>query len=323
MTVLKSYALVLLSLLSYGQAVAIKSAVTYSFNWGRLGDNLLAYSHAKWISYHYNIPLLYRPFEYSDQMMMHKLEEHLTQDHLSAYHTVIDISQVSSYTIEPDAGILYVIPYFPESIVERPDPRFFFYFPIDWQDKKFKAELKKMICPMKRLDRPYVPQDVFSIALHVRVGTGFDIPSLADYPKLTAAAWCQLKCPPFSFYIQQLKLMLKQFPDKELYIYMFTDHGNPQEFVDYFQNALNNKVKIHTRHGLNRHNLNVLEDLFAMADSELFDCIIRPDSNLSIVASKLADDQLQISPWHCNFINNEYVIDQVCINNMILTIQST
>lgn len=323
MTKLSFYVFLLLSF-SYPVSLnARKSAVTYTFNWGRLGDNLLAYSHAKWISYLYDIPLLYRPFEYSDQLMMHLLEEPLTQGPLASYDKKIDISQVDSFTIEPDAGILYIIPYFPESIVERPDPRFFFYFPVNWDDKGFKTELKKMICPIKTLERPSIPQGVFSIALHIRVGTGFDIPTLADYPKLTAAAWCQLKCPPFSFYVQQLQTMLKWFSDKELYIYMFTDHENPQEFVDYFQRMLNNKVKIHTRSGINRHNLNVLEDLFAMADSDYFDCIIRPDSNLSIVASKLADDQLQISPWHCSIINNEYVIDQICVNNKIFTIQST
>jgi hypothetical protein len=311
----------LISLVFCGSAFAKRSAVTYSFNGGRLGDNLLAYSHAKWISYLYDIPLYYRPFEYSDQMMMHSLEQHLTQEVIASYQTIIDISQVASFTIEPDAGILYVIPYFPDSVIERANPRFFYFFPIGWQDKKFKIELKKMICPIKPLVRPDVPDNVFAVALHVRIGTGFDIPSLADYPKLIAADYDQLKCPPFSYYIQQLKLVLRWFANKNLYIYMFTDHTNPQDLVDYFEVALDHKVVIHTRNGLHQHNYNVLEDFFAMADSEYFDCIIRPDSNLSTVATRLADNQIQISPWHCSMINNEYVIDKICINNV--TIQST
>ena len=319
MKIVKAYALVLISLTCFGSANAIKSAVTYSFNGGRLGDNLLAYSHAKWISYVYGIPLLFRPFEYSDQMVMHMVEEHLTQDRIATFNGIIDISQVATFNIEPDAGILYIIPYFPDSVIERTNPRFFYFFPIGWQDKNFKSELKRMICPINPLQRPFVPEGVIRIALHIRIGTGFDIPSLADYPKLIAADFDQLKCPPFSYYVQQLKRVLNWYAGKDIYIKMFTDHNNPQELADYFERELNNKIVIHTREGRNGHNCGVLEDLFAMADSNCFDCIIRPDSNLSIVASKLGDHQLQISPWHCSIINNEYFIDQVCINNKIVT----
>lgn len=301
-----------------GSTMPIKSAVTYSFNGGRLGDNLLAYSHAKWISYMYDIPLLYRPFEYSDQLMMHTVEQSLTQEQYAMYNSIVDISQVASFAIEPDAGILYVIPYFPDSVIERTNPRFFYFFPIGWQDKKFKAELKKMICPIRPLERPKIPRGVISVALHIRIGSGFDIPSLADYQRLVEADYDQLKCPPFSYYTQQLKRIIEWFAGKELYVYMFTDHNNPQELADYFEATVDNKITIHTYQGRSGHNCHVLEDLFAMADSECFDCIIRPDSNLSIVASKLGEHKLQISPWHCSINNGEYMIDQICINNAII-----
>ncbi|HEV7737800.1 MAG TPA: hypothetical protein VGO47_10580, partial [Chlamydiales bacterium] len=40
-------------------------AITYEFSGGRFGDNLLAYFHAKWVSYKYNIPFFYKEFPYS------------------------------------------------------------------------------------------------------------------------------------------------------------------------------------------------------------------------------------------------------------------
>jgi len=313
------YALLLLNIIYSDSINAHRSVVTYSFNGGRLGDNLLAYCHAKWISYLYDIQLLYRPFEYSEQMMMHLMEKPLTNEIYASYNQIVDISQVGSFTIDPDAGILYIIPYFPDSVIERTNPRFFYYFPIGWQDKKFKKIIKQMVCPIKRLERPTIPNGMLRVALHIRIGTGFDIPSLADYQRLVAADFDQLKCPPFSYYTDQLKLLLKKFPNRPMYIYMFTDHTNPQELANYFEDQLNNKIVIHVREkGPSGHNCSVLEDLFAMADSECFDCIIRPDSNLSMVASRLGDHQLQISPWHCSIINNEYIIDQICINNVTI-----
>lgn len=309
------YALVVLNVSFCASIIPLKSAVTYTLSGGRFGDNLLAYCHAKWISYRYGIPLLYKPFQYSDQLMMHVLEDSLSGFDIQQYSAVVDISQCASCVIEPDAGILYVVPYFPESIIERANPRYFFYFPVDWQDSGFKTELQKMICLRTRLNKIAIPEGCISIALHVRTGTGFDIPTIADYPKLMADNYSQLKFPPFSYYIQQLRRVIGWSHDKKLYIHLFTDHDNPQELADYFQQMLDNKIIIHSRPDNNGHDRNVLEDFFAMTQ---FDCIIRPDANFSLVASKLGDYHIQISPWHSTLINNEYVIDQICINNQIL-----
>ena len=42
---------------------------------GRLGDQLIAYMHAKWVSYLYDIPLLYKPFHYSNDLVLDDKEE--------------------------------------------------------------------------------------------------------------------------------------------------------------------------------------------------------------------------------------------------------
>ncbi|NDD58753.1 MAG: hypothetical protein EBZ47_05820 [Chlamydiae bacterium] len=41
---------------------------------GRFGDRLIAYMHAKWLSYKYNIPMLYIPFAYSDDLILDDIE---------------------------------------------------------------------------------------------------------------------------------------------------------------------------------------------------------------------------------------------------------
>src|SRR5579862_7273227 len=67
-------------------------AVTYEFTGGRLGDNLLSYLHAKWISHTRQIPLLYKPFPYSSELCLHDIE--------------------IPYTLDSSLD-LYVCPYFP------------------------------------------------------------------------------------------------------------------------------------------------------------------------------------------------------------------
>jgi hypothetical protein len=292
-----------------------KSAVTYTFSGGRFGDNLVAYCHAKWISYLYKIPLLYRPFAYSDQLMMHVLEEPFSQERVGNYAKIVNIGQVTSYTIEPDSNTLYIIPYFSDSIIERNYSWFFFYFPTSWNDKGFKQELRKMICPRVPLRVIQPPAQCISVALHVRVGTGFDIRSLEDYPKQTAEGNSQLKFPPFSYYHAQLKRVVDMFPEDTIYVYVFTDHTYPQEIVDAFEKELNcSRVCFDYRKNTVNPQAHVLEDFFSMTQ---FQCLIRPDANFSFVASRISDYELQISPWRCVQVNSEFIMRQIVINDVI------
>lgn len=294
---------------------ATNSAVTYTLSGGRLGDNLLAYCHAKWISHKYQIPLLYLPFPYSDQLIMHLLEEPLSQESFCNYKNIVNIAKVTSYTIDPDSNTLYIIPYFSESIIERSYRQFFFYFPTEWDDIAFKVQLKKMICPRVFLNIVKPPKDCVSIALHVRVGTGFDIPSLKDYECQTAQGTNQLKFPPFSYYHKQLKRLVDVYSDQKIYIYVFTDHTYPQEIAEEFKKILNcERATFDYRKQTIDPNLCILEDFFSMQE---FDCLIRPDANFSFIASRIGVYDIQISPWHCSLIHDEYVMDQICINTIV------
>lgn len=58
----------------------------------------------------------------------------------------------------------------------------------------------------------------------------------------------------------------------------------------------------------NNHHSNILEDFFAMMQ---FDCLIRPESNFSIVASKIADFKVVINPIEFKFENGNPIITKV------------
>ena len=52
------------------------NGITYSFSGGRFGDNLESYSNARWFSYKHSFEFYYRPFRYSEMLVMHQTHKH-------------------------------------------------------------------------------------------------------------------------------------------------------------------------------------------------------------------------------------------------------
>lgn len=278
-----------ISLCSTGFA---KSAVSYTFSGGRFGDCLIAYCHAFWISHILDLDFLYKPFKYSDQLLMHETDTIYSEAHIKNYKQTLHINHALSNGVQPDT--LYIVPFFCESHVEHDDPRCPFLFQVDWKNEGFINEIKKRLAPKYALPIPDLSSDEINIAVHVRKGTGWDIPQFApSFEKLTEMG--PLKWPPDSYYIEQIKKIIALFPDSYLTIYVFTDHDKPQEIIEKYRLAINDvRIKWKCRVQNNRQDLNVLEDFFALT---YFDCLIRNDSNFSIVASKLGSYKVLIAPW--------------------------
>jgi hypothetical protein len=92
---------------------AERAAIAYDFSGGRFGDNLLTYLHGLWIAYTYDIDLVYKPFEFSDQLLLHNMS--LDKNHPFKKHilcdgdvdTLLRVSNLSKPT-------LFTVHYFPE-----------------------------------------------------------------------------------------------------------------------------------------------------------------------------------------------------------------
>lgn len=289
---------------------ALLSAVTYTFSGGRFGDCLLSYCHAKWIAYKYNIPLLYKPFTYSDQLVMDRAEIHYSAELEEQFQKVVTYSEVDGQ-IDPQSGYLYVVPFFCESIFNINDPDFPFLFTVDWKDPDFKAVLKRMIAPVIPTKKLPLPSKCICVAVHIRKGTGWDIPVYKITPEELTASH-PLRFAPDSYFIAQLHKMLQLFPDQRIYAYLFTDHNDPAQIAQLYKSALrSDRVVFNYRKSENNEFINVLDDFFALTQ---FNCLIRPDSNFSIVASKLGDYKVMISPWHGIVqANNTTIIDEIAI----------
>jgi hypothetical protein len=254
---------------------AVDSAVTYEFSGGRFGDNLLTYLHAKWISYSHQIPILYKPFPLSNDLCLHDKEALYTQ---AQGRTKRHIGQ----GIDPKKSYLYVCPYFPEDPLERPE---YFYFDADWKNELFRAECLKLIAPRSNLQLTKPLKNFLNIAIHVREGGDFDHDDMKQkFPK---------KLPPLEFYKNGLAAVLRHLPGKPIYCHIFTDARVPQLILDSFKTAFPG-IKFGCRQGFNRHDRNVLEDFFSLF---LFDILIRPQSNFSIIPSLLHDYAIVHTPY--------------------------
>jgi hypothetical protein len=283
------------SILTY----SAEHAVTYEFSGGRLGDNLLAYSHAKWVSYVYGIPLLYKPFAYSDQLVLDDVEKPYTIKEISKFYALQKLDYRLPINLEKEVPTLYVLSYFSEFDHERFDYAKWPYLHVNWKEPGFSNLLKSLIKPKVPLPEITLPENEVTVAAHVRRGTAgvdsFHLPSIMP-----------LRCPPYEFFIDQIRYLYALFHEKPMYVYIFTDQ-DPEKIAAIFQNDLNG-LNIRFDYRTDESQEHVLEDLFAMTR---FDCLIRPDSNFSYLASILGDFKVVIHPAHFSLTDGLITIDQV------------
>lgn len=286
------------------------SGVTYGFSGGRFGDNLLSFAHALWFSHTLQIPLVYKPFPYSDQLAMHDHPDFIKHEAVAfnkqhRIHTTADYLQFFGM-LNSDSfdGVLLEVPFYPESSYLYDNNKTRAQFTqANWQDPEFRELLNVYIKPNNnQFARLVLPNDRITAALHYRSGVGFDKPK--SYRKFP------LKFPPDSFYIDALNY-LQQAASKPLYIFVFTDHPNPEEVKEKFQLLFSaSDMLFDCRKGPSRQDLNVLEDFFSLGD---FDCLIRPDSNFSVMASLLFDYDIIISPTHFRKENDNVIVDHLLL----------
>ncbi len=285
-------------LLFWGNLNANPAAVTYDFTGGRFGDNLIAYLHAKWLSYHYQIPLLYKPFPYSTELVMDEKEIHYD----AARHPYLRHMQYSGQNLfhELHHDCVFIAKYFPEVESEKKYP-YYYVFPVDWKNQNFRKIAKEMISTKKELALTYPPQDMLGVALHIRQGGGYD--------SHDAGFRDPLKFPPITFYIESLKIILDLFKDKSIYCHVFTDALQPGELVNQIQQALPYApIIFNYREKDNRHWANVLEDFHSLFN---FDILIRGESNYSIVPSLLHDYAVFCYPKNFSKHDGRVTIDQI------------
>jgi len=289
-------------LLTFFCFAAPQKAVTFGEG-GRLGDNILDYTHAKWISYKWGIPLLFRPFDNSELFVFHDVEQHLTaenkghyfQKYLKGFHEL-------SESIDTDT--LYMVGHVPDAYEE-----YVFlgshglHIPVDWSDPYFRDMMRALIVPKQTLDLIHPPKDIISVALHYRDGGGF------VWDTDTMKRGLPLRFPDISYYIKQLKRLIVMVGRQPIFVQIFTDHPEPEKIKKHFKSIFpQSHIEFACREFGNRHDANVLEDLYSMTN---FDCLIRPMSHFSMTASHLKDFMIEFYPTNGHWDNHRFLVDKV------------
>lgn len=273
-------------------------AIAYSLTNGRFGDQLLCYLHAKWLSYYYDIPLLYTPFLYSSELVLSDKE---ILSNGQAFSKQIYVNTLTSFeNSKNEKPTIYHTSYFAESFFEQMNSSN--YFSVDWKDENFRQTVLPLLAPKKELLLICPYDDCISIAIHIREGGSID----TDHTRYYAP----YKLPPMCFYIDALKNMIDLFPKRKLYCFIFTDALKPDLLASKLK-TLFPEITFDYRKKGNGPKNNVLEDFFSFFN---FDALVRPDSNFSIIPSLLHDYAVVISPKKFSYKNNFPVIDELKIS---------
>ena len=290
--------------------VAIDYAVTYEITPGRFGDNLLNYMHAKWISYKYQIPLLYKPFIFSNKLMMHENEIKYENEY-HKFDKKITLSELNEVNITTKEKILYIVPYFPETFYERNFCKNYeggkwYYFNAEWQDNAFKKILRDNIRPNYIINNDIIiPSNSISVAIHLRTGGLFDDKEVIKvFP---------MKFVSNEFYFQEIEHVLKHYSNQKIFIHIFTDDLNTLDILDIYKKKFKQKnIMFNIRKLNNNHESNILEDFFAMLK---FDCLIHGESNYSLTASFLGNFKYKARPTFFeikdNIINYKNILREI------------
>ena len=298
------------------------SAVTYVDTPGRLGDKLIVYSKAEWISYKHGIPLLYVPLEHFDLFMMHTTDTFYTAKLSCGFKKNVRLRRgYKNFLIEPDKGILYIVNYYSN-------------ITIDWNDRGFLEVLREKIAPIMPVQKICYPEGRVSVAVHVRKGGGFDTPifseqRLEEFDQNLYVSWkpntghknrycdCKhpFKFPPDKYYVDQIKKIYEILHETPLYVHIFTDSQKPSRIVEKYKAALAGlDITFSCRGDGESYKNCVIEDLFAMTQ---FDCLIRSESNFSFFADMLGDYALVAYPisfcWKKCGTSHQLIIDRAKI----------
>lgn len=315
------------------------AAVTYldSSQWGgRFGDKMIMYVKARWIAFTYNIPFFYKPFQYSDQLMMHEMDTpwqpslHATFKKKTHILKSIETDQLNAL-ITQGTDQLYIIHYYfmlPQWGLYQ--QQYDSQEVSEWKDlitnEQFRTELRQVISPRRPIETCSLPPDRISVAVHVRKGGGFDRPLLSlplydDHlimiesylPYTTKEIYSDrvwpLKFLPDQYYIDQIRRISELLNNAPLYVHIFTDHQDPSALAALYKAAVNKPNIIYGyREQDNHHSKNILEDLFGIAKC---DCLIRGGSNFPQIAQLISKHRIVIYPQSIKWIGRIMVVDKV------------
>lgn len=285
---------------------------------GRFGDYLATYIKAKWLAYINNISLIIHPSESFEGLIMSQTETFSTVPPQGRKVCLRDFSDFFS-----NGRVTYIVDFNP-ILFESPE-----LLNKIKKDQKFCKEIREKISPIGEIELIHPPKDIFSVAVHIRNGGGYDLPLLSEQifapdskrkrllsknglfkNEFGDSEW-PTKFFPEQFFIDQIKELSKKLNHRPLYVFIFTDNLNPEELRKRIENNVNlPNIIFDSRKIYSNDRKQLLTDFFSMPN---FDCLIRPiSSHFSLLTEFLADYKIVIYPknfyWEVDKENKYYLV---------------
>lgn len=271
-----------------------KHAITYEGG-DRFGDRMLAYAQARHLSYIASVPFLYRPFIYSNQISA-DCEASPFDTHCNRYSHTVNITSFDTLlqffcTIDDPKvkPTLFILHYLPSDISEwDTDSSIKLLFHTPWYETGFHAYLQQVASP--RIPIPVLRREgVLNVADHVRTLSGNDTAE-------TSSTQLPLKHPNLAYHKTQIHRLHQLNQGRPMYVFLFSDTKQPEALVQEFRKSFYNTNIEFGIQILNNPDTNyAIHDFFAM---QQFDALIATQSNFSMMASRIGNFDVIITPIH-------------------------
>lgn len=296
-----------------------KNGISYQLTKGRLGDQMIAYAQTLWFSHIYDLDFFYNPFDHASNFVLHTAHNLVYSKDIEAeFNKIVPITKNTSFDFNDEKTLYFNSLNTKKSPFENLDSIQKIALEYPW----FKKLLQQLFTPIFYIQKLNIPKEFISVAVHIRMGSGTDkgciskpffntleyynlpekIIDKSDLKKLFSDEQYPNKFPPYQFYIDQINLLIRLFPNKKFLIYIFTDHKNPIYVANLLSNHIDSKNQCLFKTSLSKREKplsSVEQDFYWMSQC---DFLIRAGSNLSRAAQLFGNHSLVIyiknARWH-------------------------
>ena len=265
-----------------------KSYVAASHCAGRFGDKVIAHLRAITAAHRLGLPYLFRPYPGLEKLALSTYGEHICREDEKLFDRVVYPNSLPAcrkgHSASAQTSTLYKVRLCSSGI-----------------PMVSRGVAKKLLAPIVPLEQVVIPEGCVSVAVHIRTGgekgieNGENKPWLMDHPRN------QHRFPRkfiqrlgYGPYINGLRRIRRIFRQEKLYVHIFTDDKRPGVLAERIRCALKDpNMSFDYRLEGNHHSKNVVEDFYNMTR---FNCLIRPDSNLSKMAEYIGHHAIILGP---------------------------
>lgn len=304
----------------------------------RFGNQLLAYFKAQWLVDKYDLPYLHEHFDFDHLLQVNnahsELKSFLKTHPLAKTIRIKNFDEVLDFISKKHRRPIIFCVDFNSRDDQAPH-----YHLHEWtemrENKRFIEKMRNLLSPAAPLDIVEIPENMKSIAVHIRKGGGDELPLWSiqyfdeeilreekqkqyDYSIVQNHFHDTLrpfKTPPEQYYVDQLNKVMEMYPNENFYVHVFTDDPDPVGLIERLKEKVSARGEIifNTRQQNNSHDSNVVEDLLSMMN---FNVLIRTLSSYSVFSHVLGKHELVIYPKQYEWIGRCLVYTDVAYEHI-------